>query len=136
MNDLAAPLSGAQLVAGFSRLDSSAVSDALDALGLQPGQSGFDPVWDAPPIAGFAVTVELEPHVPEAPGAHLGTTAVASAQDTDVLVVPTEHAAEVASAAQRIEGTEAGIVQLVRGGSTLADARARTGYHDLQARRD
>lgn len=87
MNDLAAPPSDASLVAGFSRLDSSAVSDALDALGLQPGQSGFDPVWDAPPIAGFAVTIELEPHVPEAPGAHLGTTAVASAQDTDVLVV-------------------------------------------------
>lgn len=87
MNDLAASPSDTQLLAGFSRLDSSAVSDALDALGLPSGQGGFDPVWDAPPIAGFAVTVELEPHVPEAAGPHLGTTAVADAQDTDVLVV-------------------------------------------------
>ena len=75
------------LLAAFLQLDSAAVSDALDALGLPPGQGGFAPVWGTPKIAGFAVTVQLEPHRPGPSGAHIGATAVAEATDTDLIVV-------------------------------------------------
>jgi regulator of RNase E activity RraA len=49
-----------------------------------------------------------------------------------IVVVPAEHAAEVAAAAERIRDTEAAIVCAVESGSTLAAARSRHGYHALQ----
>ena len=79
--------SQASLLERFAALDSAAVSDALDALGLPPGQAGFLPVWGTPKIAGFAVTVQLEPYVPGPSGAHIGATAVADANSSNVIVV-------------------------------------------------
>lgn len=85
----------ASLLAGFEGLDSAAVSDALDALGLAPGQAGFLPVWGHPRIVGFAVTVQLEPYVPGPSGAHIGATAVAGASNTDVMVVANDGRTDV-----------------------------------------
>jgi len=47
-------------------------------------------------------------------------------------VVPAALAAQVAELAEGIEATEARIVETVKAGATLKEARARLGYHDLQ----
>ncbi|SDX49331.1 Regulator of RNase E activity RraA [Arthrobacter sp. cf158] len=83
------------LLEHYSALDSAAVSDALDALGLPPGQAGFLPVWGTPKIVGFAVTVQLEPYVPGPSGAHIGATAVSAANDTNVIVVANDGRTDV-----------------------------------------
>ena len=44
MSQMPAP----DLLAGFAVLDSCAVSDALDALGLPPGLGGLSPMWGVP----------------------------------------------------------------------------------------
>jgi 4-hydroxy-4-methyl-2-oxoglutarate aldolase len=49
--------------------------------------------------------------------------------------VPRDRAEEVLEAATLIEAAEAGIREEVRSGATLREARARAGYHQLQARR-
>ena len=75
------------LLNGFAALDSAAVSDALNAAGLPSGQPGFLPLWGWPKVVGFAVTVQMEPWTPGPTGAHLGTTAVATAGPTNVMVI-------------------------------------------------
>lgn len=52
--------------------------------------------------------------------------------DTGVIVVPAERAAEVADIAENIDAKEKEILKLVGDGCTLKEARARTGYHKLQ----
>ncbi|NWA08789.1 RraA family protein [Pseudomonas gingeri] len=49
-----------------------------------------------------------------------------------VVVVPRDHAAEVAACARRIETVEAEIRALIAQGKTLKEARATLGYHSLQ----
>jgi regulator of RNase E activity RraA len=83
------------LLTAYEALDSAAVSDALDALGLAPGQAGFLPVWGHPKIAGFAVTVQLQPFAPGPTGAHIGAIAVAGATSTDVIVVANDGRTDV-----------------------------------------
>ncbi|MFC8662394.1 RraA family protein [Streptomyces sp. NPDC057199] len=80
----------ATVLTQFTALDTAAVSDALDACGLPPGQGGLPPMWGRPKVAGFAVTVELEPLEPlgsEHGGAHILTGAIAGAGPDDVMVV-------------------------------------------------
>ena len=84
-----------QLLNGFAALDSAAVSDALDAAGLPPGQPGFLPLWGWPKVVGFAVTVQMEPWMSGPTGAHLGTTAVAPAEPTNVRVIANEGRTDV-----------------------------------------
>lgn len=56
--------------------------------------------------------------------------------DSDgALAVPVAYAERVAEIAERIENTEAKIVEAVKAGSTLIQARADLGYHDLQWRK-
>jgi regulator of RNase E activity RraA len=83
------------LLTPYEALDAAAVSDAVDALGLAPGQAGFLPVWGHPKIVGIAATVQLEPYVPGPSGAHIGTMAVAAATSTDVIVVANEGRTDV-----------------------------------------
>jgi regulator of RNase E activity RraA len=71
----------------FAALDSAALSDALEACGLAPGQGGLPPMWGQPRIAGFAVTAELGPLAGEHGGAHILTDVVAAAGSDSVLVV-------------------------------------------------
>jgi regulator of RNase E activity RraA len=51
-----------------------------------------------------------------------------------VVVVPRARAQEVADVAHRIEAAESRIRGLIATGMTLAEARAQTGYHQLQTR--
>jgi regulator of RNase E activity RraA len=83
------------ILSSFEQLDSAAVSDALDALGLPPGQGGFLPVWGHPKTVGFAVTVQLEPRTPGPAGPHIGTGAVATATPEDVIVVANDGRTDV-----------------------------------------
>lgn len=56
--------------------------------------------------------------------------------DSDgALAVPVAYSERVAEIAERIENTEAKIVEAVKAGSTLVQARADLGYHDLQWRK-
>jgi regulator of RNase E activity RraA len=77
----------ADLVRRLAWLDTTVVSDALDALGLPPGVGGLRAQWGSPRIAGVVRTIELEPDPGEAPGAHIATGAIAAADPGDVLVV-------------------------------------------------
>lgn len=96
---------GADLLAQFAALDAATVSDALDACGLPPGQGGLRPMWGRPTVAGFAVTVELEPlsDLPDAQpgmehgGAHILTEAIAGAGPEDVIVVANGGRTDVSS---------------------------------------
>ena len=51
-----------------------------------------------------------------------------------VVVVPRERAREVAELAARIEAAESRIRELILAGTTLGQARAQLGYHQLQTR--
>ncbi|MFI1356482.1 RraA family protein [Streptomyces sp. NPDC020898] len=87
----------AALLAQFTALDTATVSDALDACGLPPGQGGLRPMWGRPRVAGFAVTVELEPLADEHTGAHIHTDTIASAGPDDVVVVANGGRTDVSS---------------------------------------
>ncbi|MBL1119390.1 RraA family protein [Streptomyces sp. 110] len=58
------------------------------------------------------------------------------ADDDGAVVVPAARWDEVADLARRIDRVEDAIVEAVRGGATLAEARALHGYHSLQTRKD
>jgi 4-hydroxy-4-methyl-2-oxoglutarate aldolase len=78
----------ADLVARLNRLDSCAVSDALDKLGLKGAVVGIVPLTCARRIAGKVLTIRLgigepPPGVPR----HIGTTAIESAEPGDIIVV-------------------------------------------------
>jgi regulator of RNase E activity RraA len=80
-------MSSSSLLDRVAGLDSAAVSDALDRLGLAPGVGGIRPVWGPASVVGFAVTVGLEPRGDGPAGAHIATTAIESADDRSVIVV-------------------------------------------------
>lgn len=85
------------LIDRLSALDSCAVSDALDSLGLPPAAEGIVPLSVRRRIAGRAITVRLGPERPaEGPSRHLGTAAIASAGPGDVIVI--EHSSGAACA--------------------------------------
>lgn len=68
--------------------------------------------------------------VPVAPGD------VVVADASGVVVVPAGRAGEVAAAARRVLDVERAVLDAVRDGATLAEARARHGYHAVAVRRD
>lgn len=77
------------LLSRLSRLDSCAVSDALDALGLPGAVTGLAPVWQGARLVGRAVTVGLAPGEPppDSEKVHLGARAVVRATEGDVIVI-------------------------------------------------
>lgn len=79
--------SGDQILTRFAELDTTAVSDALDALELPPGFGELKPVWGTPKLVGYASTVQLEPWQPGPSGAHIGAHTVADADSGTVIVV-------------------------------------------------
>jgi len=54
--------------------------------------------------------------------------------DNGALCIPTEKAEEVLKAAVEIEQKEQGILEMLKQGHTIADARAKSGYHTLQSK--
>jgi len=79
----------------FAGLDSTAVSDALESVGLPPGFGDLKPVWGSPKIVGYASTVQLEPWQPGPLGAHIGTHTVAAAGQRTVIVVANDGRTDV-----------------------------------------
>jgi regulator of RNase E activity RraA len=76
-----------ELVRRLAWLDTTAVSDALEALGLPSGIGGLRAQWGSPRLAGVARTVALEPDRGDAPGPHIAARAIAAAGAGDVVVV-------------------------------------------------
>lgn len=83
------------LLRRLALLDTTVVSDALDALGLSPGTGGLRAQWGAPRISGVVRTVALEPDPGDAPGPHIATAAIAAAAPGDVLVVADDGRTDV-----------------------------------------
>ena len=79
-----------ELIDRLSKLDSSAISDALDSLQLQGVVTSLKSVTVQEKIYGRAVTVKLVPKGSQVSSSrHLGTAAVESASKGDVIVI--EH---------------------------------------------
>jgi regulator of RNase E activity RraA len=77
-------------VARLGRVDSCAVSDALDKLGLKGAVTGLHRLSTERQIAGRVVTVKLDAGAASgapATSRHLGTAAVEAAQPGDVIVI-------------------------------------------------
>ena len=75
------------LSARLAKLDTCAVSDALDRLGLRGATYGVRPVWPCPRIAGRAVTMKIKPAGLEKPKQHLGTAPIDAAKPGDIIVI-------------------------------------------------
>jgi 4-hydroxy-4-methyl-2-oxoglutarate aldolase len=80
----------------LAQLDTCAVSDALDRLGLRGAVNGLRPLWACPRTVGRVVTVKLRRAGRDGPSGHgtagharrhLGTAAVEAATRGDVIVV-------------------------------------------------
>jgi 4-hydroxy-4-methyl-2-oxoglutarate aldolase len=80
-----------KIVARLTRLDSCAVSDALDKLGLHGCVTGLPPLSSMRKIAGRVHTVRLvaKDKVPptSGPPRHLGTTAIEACKPGEIIVV-------------------------------------------------
>ncbi|MFE7243128.1 RraA family protein [Streptomyces sp. NPDC057580] len=78
------------------QLDTSTLSDALDALGLNGVVPGLTPYGPPTRIAGRARTVELGPATGQVADRHLCTAAIEAAQPGDVIVIAHNSRADVA----------------------------------------
>jgi 4-hydroxy-4-methyl-2-oxoglutarate aldolase len=85
------------LTTRLSRLDSCAVSDALDKLGLTGVALGLQRVATSRRISGRVVTVRLEADDGRPASRHLGTTAVEAGQPGDVIVIEQRTGIDAAS---------------------------------------
>lgn len=77
------------IAARLLALDTCAVSDALDKLGLPGAVIGVGALTGPARVAGKAVTTKLGAPLPDLPKRHLGAGAVMAAKSGDVIVV--EH---------------------------------------------
>jgi 4-hydroxy-4-methyl-2-oxoglutarate aldolase len=108
-------MSQERLVARLGKLDSCAVSDALDRLSLHGVALGIRPLSVQTRIAGRVVTVELAPADGRASLRHLGTMAIEATQPGDVIVIAHHGREDVAgwggilSTAAQVKGV-AGVV--------------------------
>ena len=75
------------IVERLLKLDTCAVSDGMDRLGLTGATYGVRPMWPCPKIVGRAVTMKIKPVGLDKPKQHLGTLPVEAAQPGDVIVV-------------------------------------------------
>ena len=77
------------LTARLAALDTCAVSDALDKLGLSGAVTGIAALAGPAKVAGRVVTTKLGAPLPGLPKRHLGAGAVMAAKPGDIIVV--EH---------------------------------------------
>jgi regulator of RNase E activity RraA len=69
-------------------LDSCAVSDALDTLGLPGATTGVGPLWAVrEPVAGRVRTVLAGPRQSDRPAQHIAAAAIEAAEPGDVLAI-------------------------------------------------
>jgi regulator of RNase E activity RraA len=86
-----------ELIGRLEKVDTCAVSDALDHLGLKGAVIGIRPVWTCPRIVGRAVTVKIVPAGLTKPEHHLATPAVESAEPGDIIVIDNAGRTDVSS---------------------------------------
>ncbi|WP_309128267.1 4-carboxy-4-hydroxy-2-oxoadipate aldolase/oxaloacetate decarboxylase [Microbacterium sp.] len=80
--------SPSEIVAALGMLDSCAVSDALDTLGLPGAVTVLRPMWPAGrTVAGRVRTVTAAPKAAAGPATHIATPLVAIAEPDDVVVI-------------------------------------------------
>jgi regulator of RNase E activity RraA len=75
------------IIERLSKLDTCAVSDALDSLGLKGATWGIGPLWQCPRIVGRAVTMKIKPAGLQQPTQHLGTAPIEAANPGDIIVI-------------------------------------------------
>jgi 4-hydroxy-4-methyl-2-oxoglutarate aldolase len=75
------------IIERLAKLDTCAVSDALDSLGLKGATWGVRPMWPCPRIVGRAVTMKIKPAGLEQPKQHLGTAPIEAAKPGDIIVI-------------------------------------------------
>jgi len=75
------------IIERLAKLDTCAVSDALDSLILKGATWGVRPQWPCAKIAGRAVTMKIKPAGLQQPTQHLGTAPIEAAQPGDVIVI-------------------------------------------------
>jgi regulator of RNase E activity RraA len=75
------------IIERLAKLDTCAVSDALDSLALKGATWGVRPQWQCPRIVGRAVTMKIKPAGLQEPTQHLGTAPIEAAQPGDVIVI-------------------------------------------------
>jgi 4-hydroxy-4-methyl-2-oxoglutarate aldolase len=85
------------LIARLSRLDSCAVSDALDKLGLKGSVTGIERWSTDRRIAGQVLTVKLEAAEGRSHTRHLCTAAIEAANRGDIIVVEQRSGLDAAS---------------------------------------
>lgn len=84
------------LLALFDGLDSCAVSDALDTLGMRGATTGVRPLWGVDrAVVGVAKTVTAGPREAGRPAQHIGAAAIESAGSREVLVVANDGRTDV-----------------------------------------
>jgi regulator of RNase E activity RraA len=78
-----------RLLDRLSALDSCAVSDALDHLGLPGATTGIRPMWGIPKVVGRARTVEVVEAAAagDVKGRHIATATVSTSGPEDVIVI-------------------------------------------------
>jgi regulator of RNase E activity RraA len=82
------PVNATDLVARLRRLDTCAVSDALDTLGLGGATVGIRPLWPVRRVTvGVVRTVTAGPAATSGPAAHIAAGAIDAAEAGDVLVI-------------------------------------------------
>jgi 4-hydroxy-4-methyl-2-oxoglutarate aldolase len=86
-----------EAIARLAKLDTCAVSDALDRMGLKGAVLGIGPLWPCPRIVGRCVTVKIKPAGLEKSKQHLCTSAIAAATPGDVIVVDNGGRVDVAA---------------------------------------
>jgi 4-hydroxy-4-methyl-2-oxoglutarate aldolase len=75
------------IVERLLKLDTCAVADGMDRLGLMGATYGVRPMWPCPKIVGRAVTMKIKPVGLDKPKQHLGTLPIDAAQPGDVIVI-------------------------------------------------
>jgi regulator of RNase E activity RraA len=86
-----------ELIQRLEKVDTCAVSDALDHLGLKGAVIGIRPVWACPRIVGRAVTVKIVPAGITKPEHHLATPAVEVSEPGDIIVIDNAGRTDVSS---------------------------------------
>jgi regulator of RNase E activity RraA len=111
-----------ELLERLARLDTCAVSDALDGLGLPGALVGLRPLWPVGRVvAGRARTLRVGPRKGDGPTAHLGTPLIADR--SGVVVIPEDAIDSVLDLAERIRDREAEMVAAVRAIRVAASRR-------------
>jgi 4-hydroxy-4-methyl-2-oxoglutarate aldolase len=119
-----------ELLGRYRRLDTCAVSDALDTLDGQGGgvSSLMRPMWEGARLVGRAVTVRLAPGPAPTPGPHLGARTIEQARPGDVVVVANGGRTEMGSwgGLLCVAAAQRGIVGVVADGAIRDVDEART----------